>query len=344
MQPVRIAVIGAGLIGRKHVEYTMACPDALLVAVADPDPSARALAEANGAAFWADPSQMLAEGGIDGAIVATPTALHEPVGLQCIGAGVHALIEKPICHDVGSARRLCEAADAAGVRLLTGHHRRYNPLLAEASRIIQRGDLGRLVGLSATWSVAKPAHYFDQVWRRQPGGGPVLTNLIHEIDLMRAMIGEIREISAMTSSAVRGFDTEDTAAIALRFENGALGTVFLSDTGASPWTWEQATGENSTTFPVSGQNSYRIFGTEAALEFPLLRVWRHDQTPDWMTPIHPSPRDVAQKDAYTQQIAHFARVIRGQEEPIVSGHDGMKTLAATLAVFEAASTGATVRL
>ena len=184
----------------------------------------------------------------------------------------------------------------------------------------------------------------DPDWRKRRGAGPVLTNLIHEIDLMRAMIGEIREISAMTSSAVRGFDTEDTAAIALRFENGALGTVFLSDTGASPWTWEQATGENSTTFPVSGQNSYRIFGTEAALEFPLLRLWRHDQTPDWMTPIHSSPRDVAQKDAYTQQIAHFARVIRGQEEPIVSGHDGMKTLAATLAVFEAAATGATVRL
>lgn len=103
MQPVRIAVIGAGLIGCKHIEYTARCPETELVAVADPNPAARSMAETNGARWWADIEQMLAAGGIDGAIVATPTALHEPAGMHCINAGVHAIIEKPVCHTLEAA-------------------------------------------------------------------------------------------------------------------------------------------------------------------------------------------------------------------------------------------------
>ena len=343
MEPVRIAVIGAGLIGGKHVDYTVACPDAQLVAVADPDPSARALAEANGAKYWADVGEMLAAGGIDGAIVGTPTALHEPVGMQCVEAGVHAIIEKPICHTLEAAERLNSAAEAKGVKLLTGHHRRYNPWVAEAKRLIDTGALGRLVALNCIWCVAKPADYFALDWRRAPGGGPVLTNLIHEVDLMRAVVGEIVEVTAQTSNAVRGFETEDTAAITFRFENGALGSVILSDATPSPWTWEQASGESHPRFHEVDQNPYRFFGTEAAMEFPKLTIWRHLGDADWTNEITPSDARVPRADVYTLQIAHFARVIRGEEEPVVSGREGQKTLAATLAVFEAAETGRVVR-
>jgi predicted dehydrogenase len=341
---VRIAVIGAGLIGAKHVDYVVACPDTDLVAIADPDPAARVMAEANGAKWWADVSEMLGAGGIDGAIVATPTALHEPIGLACVDAGVHAIIEKPISHTLASADRLNAAAEAKGVRLLTGHHRRYNPWVAEAQRLIREGALGRIVGVSAMWACCKPAPYFDLDWRRGPGGGPVLINLIHDIDLMRAVIGEIAEISAFTSSEARSFDTEDTAVINLRFENGALGTVYCSDTSPSPWTWEQSSGENHPVYHELDENAYRIFGTEAAMEFPRLRIWRQIGEPDWRNEIAAASVRPAREDVYAIQIAHFARVIRGEEEPIVSGRDGQRTLAATLAVLEAAKTGQSVRL
>ena len=344
MDPVRIAVIGAGLIGGKHIDYTMACPDAELVAVADPDPSARALAEANGATYWADVGEMLAAGGIDGAIVGVPTAMHEPVGLQCVEAGVHAIIEKPICHTLEAAERLNVAAEAKGVHILTGHHRRYNPWVAEARRIIADGEIGRLVGLQAVYACAKPSDYFDLEWRRAPGGGPVLTNMIHEVDLMRAVVGEISEVTAQTSSHIRGFQTEDTAAITFRFANGALGSVFISDTAPSPWTWEQSSGESHPRFHEMEENAYRFYGTEAALEFPRLKIWRHIGAPDWTNEITSSSVRPAREDVYTLQIAHFARVIRGLEAPIISGREGQKTLAATLAVFEAAETGRTVRL
>lgn len=344
MERVRIAVIGAGLIGAKHIVYVVACPEAELVAVADPDPGARALAERAGAAYWADVGAMLAAGGIDGAIVATPTALHEPVGLQCVEAGVHAIIEKPICHTLDAAERLNTAAEARDVRLLIGHHRRYNPWLAEAQRLIEQGALGRIVGVSALFACAKPADYFEAAWRRTAGGGPVLTNLIHDVDLLRALLGEIAEVSALTSSAVRGFETEDTAAVTLRFHSGALGTVFCSDTAPSPWTWEQSTGENHPIYRELDENAYRIFGTEAAMEFPRLQIWRHIGPPSWSNEIIPGTARPERADVYTRQIAHFARVIRGLEEPLVSGREGQKTLAATLGIFEAAATGRTIRL
>lgn len=344
MEPVRIAVIGAGLIGAKHINYCTACPDVQLAAVADPDPSAEALAKAHGARWWSDVEKMFAAGGIDGAIVATPTALHEPVGIQCIEAGIPAIIEKPICHTLEAAERLNAAAEAKGVSILTGHHRRYNPWVAEARRLIESGALGRLVGLSAIWSCAKPDDYFKAEWRRAPGAGPVLTNLIHDIDLMRAMLGEISEVTALTSSAIRGFETEDTAALTLRFANGALGTVFVSDTAPSPWTWEQGTGENHPVYHELDENAYRLFGTDAAMEFPRLKIWRHIGAPDWTHEITASDVRPAREDVYTLQIAHFVRVIRGQEAPIVSGREGQKTLAATLAVTDAARTGQTIRL
>ena len=344
MEPVRIAVIGAGLIGGKHIDYTMACPDAELVAVADPDPRAEALAVANGASYWTDVGEMLVAGGIDGAIVGTPTATHEDIGMLCVEAGVHAIIEKPICQTLEAAERLNSAAEANGVKLLTGHHRRYNPWVAEAKRIIERGDLGKLVGLTAVYACAKPADYFTLDWRRAPGGGPVLTNLIHEVDLMRATVGEIVEVTAMTSNRIRGFDTEDSAAITFLFENGVLGSVFLSDTAPSPWTWEQSSGESHPRFHEMEENAYRFFGTEAAMEFPRLKIWRHIGPPDWTNEITASAVRPARADVYTLQIAHFAQVIRGLKEPIISGREGQKTLAATLAVFEAARTGMTVRL
>lgn len=342
MQTARIAVVGAGLIGARHVACIAAGEGAVLAGLADPGSAAKGLAERHGVPWWADAEAMLAAGHIDGVVIAAPTDLHERIGMACIRAGVPALIEKPIAHDLAAADRLNDAAEAAKVTLLIGHHRRYEPAVTEARRLIAAGRLGRLVGVTCHWCVAKPAAYFAPAWRRGPGGGPVLINLIHEIDLLRTLLGDIREVSAFGSHAVRGHDTEDTAAIALRFQNGALGTILLSDAAPSPWTWEQGTGE-SPNFPKSGESAMRIFGTEAALELPGLRLWRHGGTPDWMTPIAAEDRSIARGDIFALQIAHFVDVIRGAA-PGVSGREGQRSLAATLAVLEAARTGTAVRL
>jgi len=343
--PLRIAVIGAGVMGRQHARYLRADPDCRLAAVVDPDPAAAELAREHGAVHYLKPDELLARGEpIDGAIVATPTALHEAVGLQCVAAGVPALIEKPICASLEAAERLNRTAEERGVPLLVGHHRRYNPAVAETARLLAAGTLGRLVAVSGIWCMRKPDAYFLPAWRRAPGGGPVLINLIHEIDLLRCLAGDIVAVAGCTSSAVRGFATEDSAALTLNFAGGAVGAMVLSDAAVSPWSWEQASGENPVRFVENEQNPYRFLGTEAALEFPRLTLWRHDGPASWSRPIAASAVAVPRADVFTLQIAHFARVIRGWEQPRISGREGQRTLAATLALFDASRTGRTVRL
>ncbi len=343
-EPLHIGLIGAGLIGQKHAAYLHASPDCRLAAVADPSPDAAAVAIEHGASFYADFDEMMSSEDLDGVIIAAPNDLHEATGIAAAARGLPMIMEKPIAASREAAARLTAAAEQAGVPLLVGHHRRYNLQAQRARTLVREGALGRLVAVNTIWCVRKPLPYFDASWRTEPGGGPVLINLIHEIDMLRFICGEITDVMALGSNAVRGFEVEDSASVALRFENGALATVLISDTAPSPWSWEQASGENHPIFPENEENPSRFFGTEAAMEFPRLKIWRHDGAVSWNSPLASEAMPLPKVDVYTEQIAHFARVIRGEETPIITGEDASRSLEATLAVIEAAGTGKTIRL
>jgi predicted dehydrogenase len=334
----RLAVIGAGSIGRQHARLVAADPDCELAAIVDPIPDARALADELRASWYPDHQAMLAHDVPDGAIVAVPNAAHGEVGLACAAAGVHLLIEKPVADTVAAGVALVEAAEAAGVWMLVGHHRRFDPAVEAARAIVQSGNLGRLVIVTVVWAAHKPDDYWQVSWRSAAGGGPVLINLIHDVDSLRHICGEIVEVEAITSAAVRGFEVEDTAAILLRFASGALGTVAMSDAAVSPWNWEAGTNDNPAV-AWSGQNSYRLIGTTGSLEFPNLVMWRHEGAirGDWGLPLTATPRGLGPRAAHAAQLRHFCAVIRGDERPRTDGRDGLATLAATMAVHESAA-------
>ena len=190
----RLAVVGAGLIGQRHARLIVAGADAALSAIVDPTDAARDFAAGIGAPWFASVADMLAVDRPDGLIVATPNQLHLDHGLQAVEAGLPALIEKPIADSVAAADQLVAAAEKAGVPLLIGHHRRHNPLIAQAKAKIDAGDLGRLVAVHGMFWLYKPDDYFDVEWRRKPGAGPVYINLIHDIDLLRHLIGEVASV------------------------------------------------------------------------------------------------------------------------------------------------------
>lgn len=167
-----------------------------------------------------------------------------PIALDAVAAGIPALVEKPIGPTVAEADRLADAAERAGVPLLVGHHRRHNPIVVAARDAVRSGRLGRLTTVTALWTPRKPDDYYDVAWRRQPGGGPVLTNLIHDIDVLRFVCGEITSVQAIVSSAGRGLPINDTAVVSLRFAGGGLGTITMSDAVAAPWAWDITSGEN----------------------------------------------------------------------------------------------------
>jgi predicted dehydrogenase len=274
----------------------------------------------------------------DGLIVATPNALHVEHGLAAVAAGIPALVEKPLAADVGSATRLVEAAERAGVPLLVGHHRRHNPLIREAKAIVDSGRLGRLVAVHAFFWLLKPDPYFDVAWRREPGGGPILINLIHDVDLLRHLCGEIVAVRALASSAVRGHEVEDTAAVLLRFAGGALGTASISDAVAAPWSWEHTAGETAA-YPHAGGNFCFLGGTRGSLALPSLELWSYPGARGWWEPFRLERAVAAREDPLRLQIRNFCRVIRGEEAPLVSGREGLRTLAVVEAVREAARSG-----
>ena len=263
--------------------------------------------------------------------------------LQCVEAGIPAIVEKPFTTDLVEGRRVLAAAKAAGLPLLTGHHRRYNPLIRKAVEIVQSGKLGHITTVQAQTWFLKPDHYFDVDWRRKAGAGPVYLNLIHDIDLLNALCGPITSVHAMESNAVRGNEVEETAVVLLKFESGVLGTVNVSDAASAPWSWELTARENAH-YPATSENCYWLGGTEGSLALPNLAVWTHDGPNGWWSPISASKPIFEFDDPLVLQISHFSEVIAGTAEPVVSGADGLAAVEVITAIKRSAATGETVEI
>jgi predicted dehydrogenase len=340
MTNVRIAVAGAGLIGHAHIKRAVATDSVTLSAIVDPGPVGPELATRYGIPLFASLSELFGSDKPDGVILATPNQLHVEGALQCIAAGVPVLVEKPIADSLDGAQRIVDAGRAAGVPVLTGHHRQHSPIMAKARSVIASGRLGSIVGIVGTALFYKPDLYFDDNggWRRKPGGGPTMLNLIHEVNQLESLIGDIVTVQAITSNAARGFPVEDTAAIIFRFAGGALGSFLLSDTAASARSWEHTSQENKE-YPTYDEDSLHIAGTLGSLSIPTMRMKVYDGTPSWWEPFTETTEAVERTDPLSNQMAHFAAVIRGEEHPVVSGEAGLKALRVVEAVRQAARTG-----
>ncbi|MCL4188944.1 MAG: Gfo/Idh/MocA family oxidoreductase [Rhodobacteraceae bacterium] len=340
MRPVALAVCGAGLIGRRHLDAIDRAAGARLAAIVEPDPAAGVLAAARGVPWHPDLSDLPA-GAAEGVILATPNAHHVAGALACIAAGLPVLVEKPLAADLAGARVIVAAAEAAGVPVAVGHHRRHNPLVAAARAAIVQGTIGTPVAVHAMFWLRKPDDYFDVPWRRQPGAGPVMVNLVHDIDLLRHLLGEIVAVTAASSSAARGHAVEETAVLLLRFASGVLGSASVSDVIPAPWSWEFSAGENPA-YPAAGQFCYLIGGSRGALELPSGRLWHHPGAQGWWSPLAATVAPRPAGEPLVAQVEQFARVVRGLEEPLVPAREGLATLAVIEAVLASAREGRTV--
>ncbi len=340
---VRIVVAGAGLAGQAHIERILREPAAELAGIVDVTSQAEARAASLGVPFDANLERMLEAVRPLGAVIALPNQAHLAAGLAAVRAGVAMLMEKPVCETVEQSLELAEASEKARVPVLVGHHRRHSPLIARAKRIIGSGRLGPMVAVNGFCWLLKPPSYFEgaNVWRREAGGGPVLINLIHAIDDLRNLCGEIEEVRALTSNRARGFAVEDTAGAVLGFRNGAIGTLSLSDTAAGPWSWELTAGENAA-YPRTSESCYYVAGKQAALAIPSLEIWDHGPNGHWWTPVSsertmtPVEEPGMSADPLTNQVRHFCEVARGTAMPLLDARDGARTLEITLGILESA--------
>jgi predicted dehydrogenase len=345
MAPVRIAVVGAGLIGRTHIAVLRAGnPDYTLAGVADPAPFAAQEGKKLGYPVYATVDEMFEQGKPEGVIVAVPNQMHVKVGLASIARGVPIIVEKPIADSVAEALDLVEAGEQANVAILTGHHRRHNPIMRKAAEVIAAGGIGRVVAANGLWLSHKPVGYFDVTWRREPGGGPILINAIHDIDCLRMLCGDVETVSAMAANGTRKFEVEDTAGAVLHFKSGAIGTLLVSDTVSAPWSWEWGSRENPNR-PHDTENAFLVAGTKGSITVPHLQHrWHEPGQESWDNPLTMVRLKIAPADAYHEQMRNFADVIRGTAQPVLSGRGGTVTLATTLAITCSAQTGRPVRV
>lgn len=347
MNRTRIAVAGAGSIGRAHIELARSSPTCALSAIIDPAPAVAEIARDAGVPIYESLDALFAKDRPDGVILATPNVMHLAHALTCIDAGVPILLEKPIAPTVDEGLRLVRIVEEKKVRMLIGHHRAHSPIMAKARKVIGDGTLGRLVAVTGSATFFKPDHYFvDGPWRREIGAGPILMNMIHEVHNLRMLCGDIVAVQAFASRAVRGFPVEDTVAINLRFAGGALGTFMLSDTAASARSWEQTSQENKAYPSYDDEDCYVIAGTRGSLSVPTMRLktYPNDEERSWWKPFEVGIVGMVRDDPLKHQLEHFGAVARGEAEPLVSARDGLTNLRIAEAIATAATTGRTVEV
>jgi len=341
MEDFSVAVIGAGAIGRAHIERILRTPGFSLAGVAEPGAAGVRWCEQRGARTFADHRALLEATRPGAVVVATPNATHLAVGTDCLEAGVPVLLEKPVADTVEAGLRLMEAERRTGVPALVGHHRRHNPILQRAREWVREGRLGRVVSATAMASFYKPATYFELSWRRQAGGGPVLINLIHDIDMLLFLLGDVARVQAQASSAVRGFEVEDTAAALLSFTGGTLATLVVSDTAVSPWCWDLCAGEQPQ-YPRQQVQSHFLCGTHGSLSLPDLSLWNYRGERHWHAELTREQSMVHAQDPYLGQLQHLRAMAEGREQPLCTVEDGCRALQAAEAILRAARSGATV--
>lgn len=337
-----VVIVGAGSIGMRHIEVAQTASATRVAAVVEPHAPRRAELSALGLPVCASLEDV--PGDVRAAIIATPTPDHCATALACLDRGWPVLVEKPTAATLDEARAVVDRASALGLPLFTGHHRRCHPFSSAARTALPQ--IGDLVGAQGLWSLRKHDSYYDVPWRRAPGAGPLMTNLSHELDLLRFLLGDVIEVTALTSNARRGLAIEDTAALALRFGNGALGSFLISDAGASPWSFEGASGENPA-IAQSGQDYIRFVGTQGALEFPSLTLWGRSAPGEieWSKPLTRTAGQTFDRiDPLLDQLERFAAVVNGgRDDVLCTGEDGMKALEMTLATALSAKRGRPVR-
>lgn len=227
--PLRFALVGAGAnIAGQHFEAIGSTEGAVVAAVCDLDEGkASRLAERTGAPFYGDVDALLAEVRPDVVSVLTPHPFHASVAEAALAAGAHVLVEKPVAVTTSEADRMIAAAERAGRLLAVSFQHRFSPMTERLRSWVESGELGEVVRVEVTEPWLRTAAYFRAAaWRatwRGEGGGVLLNQAPHALDLLVHLLGLPARVTGLTRTVRHGIECEDTAHALLEWEGGAVG-------------------------------------------------------------------------------------------------------------------------
>lgn len=326
--PIRAALVGVGGISPLHAEgYRRA--GAEIVALADVDEATLARrAEAwSVPATYRDAARMFAEVRPDVVTIATPVSTHHEVVMAAAKAGVHVLCEKPISLDLRRADEMIIACRDAGVVLQIGHQLRSDGAVAQAGRMIDEGTLGDIAFVrlrqAHDWGGAHEVRA-SFATRASGGGGTLLDNGCHMMDLARFFAGNVEEVYTRMATRKWGVELEDTSLVSLRFASGALGSI---ENGWTATGWEEG---------------FWIYGSEGSLEYtnrhqaPVLRHAFRDSPGTTWAGTDVSETRFAGDRAHHRQVRAFLQAVRGERDVVCRGEDGREAVRLVLAAYDSA--------
>jgi predicted dehydrogenase len=346
---VRVGVIGCGKIARNHVTALHGIAGVEVAAVVDVEAER---AQAFGREFgvphaFSDVEEMLASG-LDAVTVCTPHAAHEAGVLAAARHGTHVLCEKPIAVNLEQADRMIAATAEAGVRFGVLFQRRFWPSAARIRRAIDDGRLGQPITGGVVARLNRDADYYSEPWRGRwttEGGGVLMTQAIHHIDLLQWFMGPARRVTGRCATLAHRtiIEVEDTASAIIEFASGGIATVqagtsFHPGLGAQVWV-SDARGRTASVmeFPegvgytdvwtLPGEEAFAdVYRADKTFDLPLAEIHEH------LVPYH------------AMQIEDFIDALRNDREPAVTGREAVKSLKIIQAIYESSRTGGTIEL
>lgn len=345
---VGFGVIGCGVISTTHCDALKDAPNAHLVAVFDVDPArAQKIGEQYEVPFYTEQAAFLAHSGLDAINVLVPSGLHASVGVAVAAAGKHVLVEKPIDVSVEAATRLIEACERAGVKLSVISQHRFAPDLLKVKQAIEAGEFGRMVlgEASTKWYRSQP-YYDSGDWRGTKaldGGGALMNQGVHYIDLLQWLMGEILSVKAEIRTRTHNIEVEDLAVAVVQFANGALGSI-TGSTSIVPSLPETLAihGEDATALIET--DVIKGFFSRARLgEIPNYGLGSR-QVREQMAAQPPTPPLPTPYALHTAQITDFASAILEDRPPAVTGRDALRPLEIILAIYRSAAENREVKL
>ncbi|HEV2106936.1 MAG TPA: Gfo/Idh/MocA family oxidoreductase [Thermomicrobiales bacterium] len=341
--PFGVGIAGAGVISAAHARAIEALDGVRLVAVADPvEAASRALATSHQADWVNDAAKLCGRPDIDIVVLTTPSGLHAEQAIAAARAGKHIVSEKPMATTPEDADRMINAANEAGVKLAVIFQNRFHRDAMRLKRAMEAGLFGRPVLGNALVHWHRSQGYYDgsDGWRGTwalDGGGALMNQSIHTIDLLQWIMGPIERLSAETATLAHTIETEDTASAALQFTNGALGTI-----------------QGTTAAPADAPIRLEIVGTggRGILEGGRLTVWEPEREvadDELLTDRDRELTEGWQADepfgaAHVRQWRAIVAALRSGEEPPVPGAEARKAVEIIRAIYESAETGNRVTL
>ncbi|NKB66981.1 MAG: gfo/Idh/MocA family oxidoreductase [Candidatus Latescibacteria bacterium] len=346
MPQIRTALIGCGKIGRTHAQALGQLPESDFVAVCDTQSErAESFAAEFNSAPYTDVATMVRQSQVQAVFVATPHPLHTEAVLAAVGHGAHALVEKPLAASLADCDRMIAAAQQAGVHLGTISQRRLYEPAQRLKAAIDAGKIGRpVLGVLQMFNWRDQAYYESDPWRGRwdsEGGGVLVNQAPHQLDLLQWYMGPIQEVSAYWGNLNHPYiEVEDTAVAVIRFRNGGLGSLVVSNS-QKPGIYSKIHihGDNGASVGVQTDGGATfIAGVSEVVEPPITDLWSVPGEEDLLPQFQAADRAAfAAVDPaahyHLLQIDDFLQAVLQDRPPLVPGQEGRNVVEFFTAIY-----------